>query len=545
MKILFPRALRVAVFLCLVGTATAAAVNTAVVPVPPDLPPALWMERHEEFVQTAAHGGVAVLFLGDSITDYWRCYTHAGYLRGKSVWDRAFAPLHAENFGIGGDRTQHLLWRVRHGELDGLYPKAVVLQIGTNNLGQIKAGSPNNTPAETLAGVAAIVAEIRTQLPDARILLLGIFPRGEKGDPLRGEIREVNRGLAALDDGKSIRFLDFGARYLQPDGALKAELMPDLLHPNTAGYQIWADAIQAPVAAMLVAPSPVDPAWPALPPDFANVRYGPHERNFLDLWLPKGAAPAPLLVYIHGGGWIFGDKTYAMADAPALHLDLVRLMLSHGIAVASINYRYTTMAPLPAPVADAARAVQFLRSRAKEWHLNSKRVAAFGTSAGGCTTLWLAYHPDLADPANADPVLRESTRLCAAEGWVAQTSIDPGVIGGWVGEQVLNHPMIWKAVGAADRADVAAHYERWAGLYREYSPYTHVARGAPPVFVAYGLAPAPGASPGLAIHNLQFGVRLKAKADAVGATCLVWNKDLPDPALPRPYDFLLQNLLAP
>jgi acetyl esterase/lipase len=220
-------------------------------------------------------------------------------------------------------------------------------------------------------------------------------------------------------------------------------------------------------------------------------------------------------------------------------------MLSHGVAVASVNYRYSTIAPLPAPVADAARAVQYLRSRATEWNLNSDRVAAFGTSAGGCTTLWLAYHPDLADPRSPDPVLRESTRLCAAEGWMAQTSIDARVIAGWVGDQVLNHPMIWKGVGAADRADVAAHYERWASLYREFSPYTHVARGAPPVLVAYGLAPAPGATPGLAIHNLQFGVKLKEKADAAGATCYVFNKDMPDPALPRPYDFLLAHLTAP
>ena len=212
------------------------------------------------------------------------------------------------------------------------------------------------------------------------------------------------------------------------------------------------------------------------------MRYGPEKRNFLDLWRPAGGRPAPVLVYIHGGGWIYGDKSYVTGDLPGQHTDLIRFMLSHGVAVASVNYRYTTMASAAGagPATPPRAVLNSLRSKAKEWNLDPAHFAAIGTSAGGCTSLWLAYHADLADPHSADPVLRESTRLCAAVGWVAQTSIDPTVIPGWVGEQVLNHPMIWRAVWAADRADAVANYPRYrADLYREYSPYTHVSRGAP------------------------------------------------------------------
>lgn len=139
-------------------------------------------------------------------------------------------------------------------------------------------------------------------------------------------------------------------------------------------------------------------------PDYADVPYGPHPRNVLDLWKAKSDRPTPVVVHIHGGGFTQGDKSTV---GPVL----VRYCLSKGISVASINYRYSTIAPFPAPMLDGARAIQFLRMKAKEWNLDPKAFAATGGSAGAGISLWVGFHDDLADPSNADPVLRESTRL--------------------------------------------------------------------------------------------------------------------------------------
>ena len=209
------------------------------------------MDRHKDFVDLAKKGGIDVLFLGDSITDYWRS---ADKLKGgKAVWDAQFAPLHAANFGIGGDRTQHVLWRIENGELDSLRPKAVVLLIGTNNTGyeRDRPTIPRNATAETIAGITAVVHRLKEKLPDARILLLAIFPRGQKNDPIRNQVKEVNAGIAQLSDGRNVRFLDIGARFLEPDGSLSAEVMPDLLHPSEKGYSIWAAAIKEPLNELL------------------------------------------------------------------------------------------------------------------------------------------------------------------------------------------------------------------------------------------------------------------------------------------------------
>jgi lysophospholipase L1-like esterase len=221
--------------------------NTAVDPVPRD---PSWVKRHEGFVEIAKQGGVDVLFLGDSITDFWRSENKTR--GGKAVWDENFAPLHAANFGINADRTQHVLWRMQHGELDGLQPKAVVLMIGTNNTGlERDKVTPRNTTAEATEGVTAVVAGLRAKLPAAKILLLAIFPRGEKGDPIRDQIKDINTALARLDDGKFVYFLDIGPKFLEPDGTLSKEIMPDLLHPSEQGYQIWAAAIKEPLARLL------------------------------------------------------------------------------------------------------------------------------------------------------------------------------------------------------------------------------------------------------------------------------------------------------
>ena len=203
-----------------------------------------WMGRHEGFVAEAKQGGIDVLFMGDSITDGWRN-------RGKAVWDREYAPFKAANFGIGGDRTQHVLWRLRNGEGEGYQPKAIVLMIGTNNTGRERDGTVRNTTPEIVEGVTAVVQELRGRFPEAKVLFLAIFPRGEKDDPRRAQIADINKQLAKLHDGNYVHYLDIGSAFLEADGTLPKEVMPDLLHPNEKGYEIWADAIREPLKQLL------------------------------------------------------------------------------------------------------------------------------------------------------------------------------------------------------------------------------------------------------------------------------------------------------
>jgi lysophospholipase L1-like esterase len=198
-----------------------------------------WLARHNGFVADARKGGIDLLFIGDSITDNWR-------KPGKAVWTARYEPLKAANFGIGGDRTEHVLWRLQNGELQGIHPKVAVVMIGTNNTWR-------DTAAQIAEGVTTIVAEIKKQLPETKILLLGVFPRAEKPDsPLRPQLAEVNRIIAKLDDGgRTVAYLDIGDKFLQPDGILPASVMPDFLHPNEKGYEIWADAMAGKLSELL------------------------------------------------------------------------------------------------------------------------------------------------------------------------------------------------------------------------------------------------------------------------------------------------------
>lgn len=225
-----------------IPSANAVVQNTAIVPVPRD---AGWIRRHEGFVQEAKQGGMDIVFLGDSITDFWRN-------KGSNVWNQYYAPRHAANFGISGDRTQHVLWRMDHGELDGIKPKVIVLMIGTNNTGKENDHkTPRNTVLETIEGVQAVVKELRAKLPDSKILLLAIFPRGTLDDPQRAQVALINTVIAKLDDGEMVRYLDLDPKFLEADGTLSRKIMPDLLHPNERGYQIWAEAMEPTLAGML------------------------------------------------------------------------------------------------------------------------------------------------------------------------------------------------------------------------------------------------------------------------------------------------------
>jgi acetyl esterase/lipase len=265
----------------------------------------------------------------------------------------------------------------------------------------------------------------------------------------------------------------------------------------------------------------VDPHKP--PPDLANLRYGPFDRNLLDLWTvpdPKGQLPPrPVVVFFHGGGFLGGDKS----SVPGW---LVTGCLAQGIAVASANYRLSTQSPYPAPMHDGARAIQFLRSRAAELRIDPKRIAACGNSAGGGIALWVGFHDDLADPASPDAVRRESTRLACLGAVGAQTSYDPRFIKQLIGGRAHEHVALGPLFGL--KADAVDDSPRLHRLYEDASPLCHVSRDDPPVILFYAEpdAPlAPDARPGAGIHHPRFGAALKAALDPLGVECILRHHD--------------------
>ena len=215
----------------------------AVVPAPhfnAGLVPAKHLGGRTDFViarAQAAPGDYDIEFIGDSITQGWET-------RGTNVWNQFYGQRKVINMGVSGDRTEHVLWRFEHGQLDGIKAKVDVVMIGTNNSNKKKDGTDTDTDSDILEGVVAIVNQIRTRQPDTKILLLGIFPRGKVFSPQRGRLCEINQVLAKLADDKNIFYQDFGSQYVELDGSISKNIMPDALHPNEKGYVIWANAIE-------------------------------------------------------------------------------------------------------------------------------------------------------------------------------------------------------------------------------------------------------------------------------------------------------------
>ncbi len=277
-----------------------------------------------------------------------------------------------------------------------------------------------------------------------------------------------------------------------------------------------------------------------------NIPYGPHRMQVMYFWRAKSDQPTPVLFYIHGGGWANGDRSSVNS--------LLKPCLEAGISVVSVEYRYIKDAtadgvvpPVKGPMLDCARALQLVRSKAREWNLDKTRVVASGGSAGACTSLWLAFHDDLADPKSADPVARESTRLLAAAVTVPQTSLDPKQMREWTPNSGYGAHAFGIAGDAARKvSSFQAFYdarERILPWIREYSPYELVTKDDPAVGLYFPTPPNLGQEEKDATHSANFGAKLKEHCDAIGVPCELVYPGAPDVKHPKEFDFIKAKLL--
>ena len=268
---------------------------------------------------------------------------------------------------------------------------------------------------------------------------------------------------------------------------------------------------------------------------YSEVRYGKHERNILDFWRAKSKKPAPVAFIIHGGGWKGGSKERLdrFVDAESL--------LKAGISVTAINYRYVTddeSPPVKAPLHDAARALQFIRSKAKEWNIDKTRIGAAGGSAGACSSLWLAFHDDLANPKSKDPVLRESSRLQCAAVIGAQTTLDPKQMKEWT----PNSKYGGHAFGMHPFDKFLESRKKILPWIKEYSPYANVTKGDPPVFLEYKTPPAIGQAQRDPTHTSNFGLKLQEHCLAKGVHCELYYPTGPKTVHHNTTSFLITHL---
>lgn len=286
----------------------------------------------------------------------------------------------------------------------------------------------------------------------------------------------------------------------------------------------------------------------ALAATFADVPYGKHERNKLDFWQAKSEAPTPVVIIIHGGGWTAGSKTNVPRSSRFPNL---RALLGNGISVVAINYRLIgkhtegVTPPVKATLHDAARALQFVRSKARQWNINKERIGAYGNSAGGCSSLWLAYHDDMADPQSKDPVARESTRLWCAAGSGAQTTLDPMQLEKWFLNPGYGGHAFGKYEYGKDFAEFLADRESLLPWIAEYSPFALVSAGDPPVYLSYGNKPPALGAGSCSVHGVTFGVRLQKRCTELGVECHVVYPGAANVKYKSPIEYLIATLKAP
>jgi acetyl esterase/lipase len=305
---------------------------------------------------------------------------------------------------------------------------------------------------------------------------------------------------------------------------------------------LLAASLHAQTPAPAIKPAPA----PKRSPTVANVPYGSHERQVLDFYKADSPKPTPLLFFIHGGGWVAGDKS-GVGELEAC--------LKAGISVVSINYRYSwqaqlagVMPPVQWPLEDAARALQFVRSRAQEWNIDKQRIGASGGSAGACSSLYLAFHDDMADPKSSDPIARESTRLWCAAVSGAQTSLDPKQLKEWT----PNSRYGGHAFGFMDPNERKTRDTRFAEFLEKresvlkwikmYSPYELVSKDDPPVYLYYSSAPAIGQEQKDPTHTSNYGVKLQEHCREIGDECELVYPGAPDVKHKSIAEFLIETL---
>jgi acetyl esterase/lipase len=284
-------------------------------------------------------------------------------------------------------------------------------------------------------------------------------------------------------------------------------------------------------------------------PTEAEVSYGTHSKQVLSFWKVESEKPTPLVFFIHGGGWQAGNRMGGMNSlVPAMH--------KAGISVVSIEYRFIEEAmadgvepPVKGCLHDAARALQFVRSKSSDWNIDKSRIAASGGSAGACTSLWLAFHDDLADPDSSDPIAHESTRLLCAAVSGAQTSLDPQQMKEWIPNSTYgSHAFgIFKEVNGEKARDFAAFLARREELLpwiQEYSPYALVTSDDPPVYLSYAVPPAPGQAQKDPTHAADFGVKLQEHCLRTGVDCELKYPDAPGAKHSNTKDYLIDKLTA-
>jgi len=383
--------------------------NTAVVPTPKLEEDSYdWYARHAEALRVKDRLHPEVVLIGDSITHFWGGEPKAAQANGPASWQAAFGPYRTLNLGFGWDRIQNVLWRLDHGELDGAHPRVIVLHIGTNNTSDTDHAR-KNTPAEIAEGVRAIFRRLRAKAPEARIVLMAVFPREQMPDhPRRQQIAEINRLLVDLAQLPGVTWLDLGPKMLQPDGSISPEIMRDFCHPTEKGYRIWGEAL-APLLAAGVPARPINPDGTLrsesllLWPDRAPVGDGTYEKAAarITVYRPEHANGAAVVICPGGGygGLVTGPEGSGIAH----------WLNAHGVTGVVLEYRLPHGRPFT-PLLDAQRAIRLARSRCKEWGCNPHRIGIIGFSAGGHLAATAATHFDSGQAGAADPVERRGCR---------------------------------------------------------------------------------------------------------------------------------------
>ena len=277
---------------------------------------------------------------------------------------------------------------------------------------------------------------------------------------------------------------------------------------------------------------------PSVPePTLSNISYGDHKRNVLDFWKAESKDPTPLVFVVHGGGW--GGNSKESIDKS---VDTAAL-LEAGISVVAINYRFLKQAgditpPVKAPLMDAARALQFVRSKAAEWNIDKTRIGGAGASAGACTCLWLAYHDDLADPESEDPISRESTRLQTIAVSRAQTTLDPEQMKEWIPNSKYGN----RAFAKKDFEEFLADREEILPWIEEYSPYSLLTKDDAPTYLFFPKPPAKGKPEKDPTHSAIFGIELQKHCEDIGVPCELAYPNAPDVTHPTPSEYLISFL---